>query len=83
MSNRPGSNARKSRLSAAESKFFGRCKGQPAFAVEKFLQALVFGTAFAADDFGGHAVSEFAAKAPAFEPVFPTHYFKHWNGRDF
>ena len=54
------------------SKFLGRGKRQAAFAVEKFFQPPVAGTALAPDDYGRDAIAQFAAITPAFEPVFPT-----------
>jgi hypothetical protein len=53
-------------------KFLGGREGQSAFAVEKFPQPPVAGTALAPDDPGRDPIAHFAAKPPAFEPVFPT-----------
>jgi hypothetical protein len=54
------------------SKFLGWGKRQAAFAVEKFFQSPVAGTALAPDDFGRDELAAFAAITPAFEPVCPT-----------
>jgi len=54
------------------SKFLGWSKRQAAFAVEKFFQPPVAGTALAPDDAGRDELAAFAAGAAAFEPVFPT-----------
>jgi hypothetical protein len=56
----------------AISKFFRRRERQTAFALEKFFQALVAGTALAANDPGRDEIAQFAAGTPAFEPIFPT-----------
>jgi hypothetical protein len=54
------------------SKFLGGRERQAAFAVEKFLQPPVAGTAPTPDDAGRDELAAFAAGATAFEPVFPT-----------
>ena len=54
------------------SKFFRRREGQAAFAIEKFFQPPVAGTALAPDDFRRHPITHFATKPPPFQPVFPT-----------
>ena len=51
-------------------KFRGGCEWQAAFALEKPLQPLVAGTAFAPDDFRRDQVSHFPAMTPPFQPVF-------------
>ena len=53
-------------------KFFRGREGQAAFAVEKFFQPLVLGTARAPVDAGCNELAAFAACAAAFEPVFPA-----------
>jgi len=52
------------------SKFLGWSKRQAAFAVEKFFQPPVAGTALAPDDSGRDTVAQFAAMTPSFQPVF-------------
>jgi hypothetical protein len=68
---------------ALPSKFFRGCEGQTAFAVEQFLQPPVAGTRFAPVDSGRNQLTAFAARAPAFEPVFPTDRAFNRNARDF
>ena len=53
-------------------KLFRESKRQTAFAVEQFLQPPVAGTALAPDDSGRDKLAALAARASAFEPVFPT-----------
>jgi hypothetical protein len=55
-----------------ELELFGGNKGQTAFAFEKLFQPSVAGAALAPDDFRCNAIAQFAAIAPALEPVFPT-----------
>ena len=54
-----------------------------AVVVEEFAQAAVAGAAGALDHFRRDAVAEFAAPAPAFEPVFPTDGAFNRNAGDF
>ena len=57
-------------------------EGQATFAVEEFAQAVVAGTAWAADDFRRDLVPGLAPRASAPEPVFLTHDLIHRNHRD-
>ena len=51
-------------------KFFCGREGQAAFAVEKFFQPLVLGTARAPDYCGRNEFAHFTAMTPPFQPVF-------------
>jgi hypothetical protein len=51
---------------------FGWSEWQAAFALEKLLEPLVTGTAFAPDDFRRNKVAHFTTEPPTFQPVFPT-----------
>jgi hypothetical protein len=68
---------------SARSEFLGRGEWQAAFAVEKFLQPPVAGTALAPDDFRCDEIAHFATKPPAFQPVFPTDGAFNRDARDF
>ena len=65
------------------SKFLGRDKRQAAFAVEKFFQPPVAGTRFATDNFRRDKIAHFAAKPPAFQPVFVADRAFNRNAGDF
>lgn len=64
------------------SKLFRFLERQTAFAIKKFTQAFVTGTAGTTDDFGCDPVADFAAGASALEPVFPTDWAAFRNRRD-
>ncbi len=64
--------SRIARLGGYESKLFRWREGQPTFAIEKFPQAFIARTAFAADYSRGDPLTQFTAHPTAFQPVFVT-----------